>query len=572
MIIKTITVLLLAQNSSLAKRIRTSLYYSQLRVFKVVYAKEQTKALELINSSSIDIVLLDLSVANAKSAEFVNRLRHNSPKTIIMLLCNANDNAIVSQAMAQGAHGFIDKHSLGQHWLMRLLGFSLLQTLPLKLQKRSIKTLHAICDSSQLGIMAADWFGNIIYTNQAFNTITAYSAATPQGCHWMAQIYDDDKNRLLTDLQAAQKNNTIVCSDVCIIHQSKQLCQVRVTATPIAKNKKSYGYIITLEKLSKRDGKAKLTAAVTKTRRDLLPATTAQLTLDAMSDAILSTDINDKVLYLNQAASILTGWDCSEAVGLLLCDIFKIKESASAVIAKSTLAQSQREQRPFDCILVRKDGVEIQIEESARTIFNELGETIGVVFIFRDVTQSQLKAIKMKYLAQHDPLTGLPNRLLFQERLNQALVLAKRHNKRLAVLYLDIDLFKKVNDLHGHELGDKLLCSIANRMTDAVRQSDTVCRQGGDEFLILLSEIEHPDDAAIFTSKLLHTLINPHQLNGKKISVHMSIGIRIFHHDIEAPQQASEGKLSDVLIDNADKAMYQAKSRGHDGYQIFKQA
>ena len=388
----------------------------------------------------------------------------------------------------------------------------------------------------------------------------------------MAQIYDDDKNRLLTDLQAAQKNNTIVCSDVCIIYQSKQLCQVRVTATPIAKNKKSYGYIITLEKLSKRDNKAKLTAGFTKTRRVLLPATTAQLTLDAMSDAILSTDINDKVLYLNQAASILTGWDCSEAVGLLLCDIFKIKESASAVIAKSTLAQSQREQRPFDCILVRKDGVEIQIEESARTIFNELGETIGVVFIFRDISQSQLKAIKMKYLAQHDPLTGLPNRLLFQERLNQALVLAKRHNKRLAVLYLDIDLFKKVNDLHGHELGDKLLCSIANRMTDAVRQSDTVCRQGGDEFLILLSEIEHPDDAATFTSKLLHTLINPHQLNGKKISVHMSIGIRIFHHDIEAPQQASEGKLSDVLIDNADKAMYQAKSRGHDGYQIFKQA
>ena len=93
MIIKTITVLLLAQNSSLAKRIRTSLYYSQLRVFKVVYAKEQTKALELINSSSIDIVLLDLSVANAKSAEFVNRLRHNSPKTIIMLLCNASDGS-----------------------------------------------------------------------------------------------------------------------------------------------------------------------------------------------------------------------------------------------------------------------------------------------------------------------------------------------------------------------------------------------------------------------------------------------------------------------------------------------
>jgi diguanylate cyclase (GGDEF)-like protein len=110
-------------------------------------------------------------------------------------------------------------------------------------------------------------------------------------------------------------------------------------------------------------------------------------------------------------------------------------------------------------------------------------------------------------------------------------------------------------------------------MTDAVRLSDTVCRQGGDEFLILLSEIEHADDATTFSNKLLRSLINPHEINGKKISVHMSIGICIFPLGVEVKyQKISENKLCDVLIDNADKAMYQAKSRGHNCYQLFKKS
>ncbi|WP_426370310.1 diguanylate cyclase domain-containing protein [Pseudocolwellia sp. HL-MZ7] len=569
MINKTIKVLLLADNSSLEKRIDASLFYAQTHVFNVINVTQKEKALELIKNTSIDVCLLDLSVTHHQSAEYVYQLQYYSPRTIVILLSSGNNTDIVKQALNQGAYEFINKYSLGQHWLIQMLAFSLLQPQVSKLKKISRKNLYDICNHSMLGIMVSDLFGNITYTNQAFNDVTQYSATKPVGYHWTSHIHKGDKSRLLEDIQEGQKNNKIVCSDVCMNHQNKQKFKIRITGTPIEKNKDPYGYIITVEDLTAPHNKTQQISLTHQVSIDFLPATTAQLTLDAMSDSILSADINNNVLYLNKAASTLTGWDCHEAVGLLLTDIFKIKETALVGSDESIIIRSQRENRPFDCTLLRKDGAEIEIEESARSIVNEVGKNIGAVFIFRDVTQSQLKAIEMTHIAQHDPLTGLPNRLLFKERLNQAIMLAKRHKKLLAILYLDIDLFKDVNDKYGHELGDKLLCSVASRISDSVRLSDTVCRQGGDEFLILLSEIEHPNDAVIFTTKLLHSLINPHQLNGKNISVHISIGIRIFPDHIDIDEQETEGELSDALIDDADKAMYQAKLRGHDGYQVF---
>lgn len=563
---KTIKVLLLADNSSLAKRISKSLYFPLTQVFKLVWVQEKRKTIELINNISIDIILLDLSVTTDKSADFVRQLLHLSPRVIIILLGSDNDRAITMQAISQGAYDVIDKNSLGQNWFMQVLGYNLLRAQAFQLQIVRTKKLHEIFNSSRLGIMISDLFGNIIYSNPAFGSITGYSADHPLGFHWTAKVYYDDRMRLLREWQDAQKDNQIICSDVCLLNQHNQLCDIRIIGAPIDKLEKSYGYVITIEDITERNNKTELNGSV-KHSLNLLPATTAQLTLEAMSDAILSLSIDNKVLYMNKAASILTGWNHHEVVGKLLSDIFKVKESATAEFADSFLLQ----QRTIDCVLVRKDNVEVPIEKSARNILNERGHSIGSVLIFRDITQSQLKAIKMAHLAQHDPLTGLPNRLLFQERLNQAIVLAKRHNKQLAVLYLDIDLFKEVNDLHGHELGDKLLCSIANRMTDVVRLSDTVCRQGGDEFLILLSEIEHTNDAVTFSIKLLHSLINPHHINDKKILVHMSIGIRIFPHKGEIfARKIGEGELSDILIDNADNAMYQAKSRGHDIFQVFK--
>lgn len=170
--------------------------------------------------------------------------------------------------------------------------------------------------------------------------------------------------------------------------------------------------------------------------------------------------------------------------------------------------------------------------------------------------------VQMVHLAQHDALTDLPNRLLLNDRLAQAIALARRHGKQLAVMFLDLDRFKLINDSLGHTVGDQLLKSVAKRLTAGVRNSDTVCRQGGDEFVILLADVEHAEDAALSAQKILDALTVPHLIDQLELHVSVSIGISIYPDD---------GQDTDTLIKNADTAMYHAKESGRNNYQFFEQ-
>jgi diguanylate cyclase (GGDEF)-like protein len=167
----------------------------------------------------------------------------------------------------------------------------------------------------------------------------------------------------------------------------------------------------------------------------------------------------------------------------------------------------------------------------------------------------------MSHLAQHDYLTGLPNRMLLNDRLSQAVSYAKRHGTQIAVLFLDLDNFKHINDSLGHLVGDKLLESVAQRLVRQVRQSDTVSRQGGDEFVILLHEDMHAESAAIAAEKIVQSLTLPHHIDKHELHITTSIGISLFPGD---------GNDAVTLIKNADTAMYHAKKKGRNNYQFFK--
>jgi diguanylate cyclase (GGDEF)-like protein len=163
--------------------------------------------------------------------------------------------------------------------------------------------------------------------------------------------------------------------------------------------------------------------------------------------------------------------------------------------------------------------------------------------------------------AEHDPLTGLPNRLLLNDRINQAIALAHRNSGMVAILFLDLDGFKHVNDSLGHSIGDKLLRSVAKRLLTCVRSPDTVSRNGGDEFIIVLQEMEQPNQAAITASRVLKALANPHNVGGLELHVTASVGVSIYPDD---------GRDAETLIKNADTAMYQAKASGRKTFQFFK--
>jgi diguanylate cyclase (GGDEF)-like protein/PAS domain S-box-containing protein len=291
----------------------------------------------------------------------------------------------------------------------------------------------------------------------------------------------------------------------------------------------------------------------------------AQITLNSIGDAVISTDVAGNVSYLNVVAERLTGWPSAEALGQPFESVLKIVESATGMTVlnpmKAAALQDATGRLPGACVLIRRDGVEVPIEDSSAPIHDRAGVVVGAVMVFHDVSTARALTHRLAYFAQHDSLTGLPNRVLLNDLFMQALLTAKRHNTVLAVLYLDLDRFKHINDSLGHAVGDRLLQAVALRLTECVRASDTVCRLGGDEFVIVLSEVAHAEDAAVCAEKILESLRVPNVIEGHEIHISSSIGIAICPGD---------GDEVEVLLRNADSAMYEAKGLGRDNSQFYR--
>jgi diguanylate cyclase (GGDEF)-like protein len=213
-----------------------------------------------------------------------------------------------------------------------------------------------------------------------------------------------------------------------------------------------------------------------------------------------------------------------------------------------------------NCVLIRRDGYESAIEDTAAPIHDRRGQVTGAVIVFHDVGVARAMSLRMSYLAQHDFLTELPNRLLLNDRLTQAMSLAHRHGKSLALLFLDVDHFKHINDSLGHAIGDQLLRSIAQRLVTCVRSSDTVSRQGGDEFVVLLSEVTHAQDVASSADKILAAVSRPHPIGDQDLHITVSVGIGVYPTD---------GADAETLLKNADLALFHAKANGRSNRRFF---
>jgi diguanylate cyclase (GGDEF)-like protein/PAS domain S-box-containing protein len=297
----------------------------------------------------------------------------------------------------------------------------------------------------------------------------------------------------------------------------------------------------------------------------LIEKTRAEIALDSVSDAVIVTDMAGKVDNLNSAAEKMTGWSREEARGQPVSEVMHIIDGETREPKTNPMELVLLHDTPMalisGTILIRRDGQETAIEKSVIPIHDWNGKITGVVIVFHDSTTAQAMAVEMAHLAQHDFLTNLPNRVLLNDRVDQAISLAKRRDTRLAVLFLDLDNFKHINDSLGHATGDKLLQSVAERLRACVRASDTVSRLGGDEFIILVTEDRFAENAILVADKILAALAAPHVIGEQQLHVTTSIGISVYPAD---------GGDAETLIKNADTAMYSAKERGRNNYQFFK--
>jgi diguanylate cyclase (GGDEF)-like protein/PAS domain S-box-containing protein len=290
----------------------------------------------------------------------------------------------------------------------------------------------------------------------------------------------------------------------------------------------------------------------------------ARLTLDAIADGVMSTDTDGLVSYCNPVAASLTGWDHDEVRGRRFIDVFRLIDATTRIPLPDPLARPMHENgavwlRP-DCVLVHRDGSETAVEDSAAPIHDPAGKIIGAVIVFRDASATRASALKMAHLAQHDVLTDLPNRFLLADRLGQAIERAERDRRILALLFLDLDHFKTINDSLGHAVGDGLLRSLARRLVASVRSTDTVSRQGGDEFVILLSDIARVEDVVVAAEKVMAAIALPHHVEGHELHVTASMGVVVY---------PACGTDTATLLKNGDAAMYHAKENGRNNVQVF---
>jgi len=293
----------------------------------------------------------------------------------------------------------------------------------------------------------------------------------------------------------------------------------------------------------------------------------AEVTLSSIGDAVLVVDVDGRITYLNPVAEEMTGWAASEAAGRSVDEVLTLVDAANDMPTLQPVRVALREDRrlglALNTMLVNRTGERLPIEDSAAPIHDRNGRAVGAVMVFHDVSESRAMALKMSHLAQHDYLTDLPNRILLQDRLAQAMQRNLHTGERTALLFIDLDNFKTINDSLGHSVGDRLLQEVARRLVASVGPDNTVSRQGGDEFVILADRLHAAYDAGRLAQKIQDDLATPILLDGQRLHVRMSIGISLHPddgHDVRA------------LMKHADTAMYHAKRAGKSRYQFFTPA
>jgi diguanylate cyclase (GGDEF)-like protein/PAS domain S-box-containing protein len=546
--------------------------------FRVVWVTSLTAALDYLTKNRCDIILLAFNQPDSKGAETFDTIFNAAPTTPIVILSGGGDDERVRAAIQGGAQDSIAKGHIDPYWLPRTLSYILERGASRRALVESEKRFQTMSEALPVGVFVSDAQGGCIYSNATFQRISGLTLEETLGNNWSSAIHPNEREQVLAELSLAVQKRKPFSAEVRFLRKDNRVIWVKFQAAAInipsdthhsihhsSDNEPAQGYVQIVEDISER----KALETIVRASEDALfdQRERAQVTLNSIGDAVLTTNLSGQVSYLNPVAEAMTGWSAQEALGLPLEKIFTVIDGDTRRTPIDLIARALKENKtvklPHNCLLVRRDGSEIPIVDSTAPIHNRDGAVTGTVIVFHDVSEAHAVAKKLMHMAQHDVLTGLPNRALLTERLTRALGLAKRKRKTIALLFIDIDNFKHINDSRGHAMGDRLLQTIARRLESIVRVTDTVCRQGGDEFVVLLSEIEHAEDAAHVAEKMIAEFATPQLVHDQSIRVTLSIGISLYPHD---------GGDVDALFQRADAAMYRAKQCGRNNYQFFSEA
>lgn len=416
--------------------------------------------------------------------------------------------------------------------------------------KQSETLFETLARLAPVGIFKTDAKGSCEYVNQRWHNITGMSDEDVQKNRWKDAIHLEDRQRVEDEWKLALNTHTPFNSQFRFHHSNGPIhwvvCRASAEYDSTGNMLGYIGTVTDITEIKRNEDHLRLSAAVFETTRE----------------GVMITDAHKRIQRVNRAFSEITGYSQFEAVGQTANLLRSGRHGADfydamwADIKSAGHWQGEIWNR-------RKNGEVYPELLSISTVRDQSDEISHYVAVFADISKIKASEQELEFLAHHDPLTKLPNRILLMSRLQHSIDQAQRQNKQLAVLMMDLDRFKDINDSLGHLAGDDLLQLVARRLASRIRAADTVCRLGGDEFVVLLEEMQHPESAARIASEII-TAINDSWIlsTGNEVRVGVSIGIALFPEHGNTPAE---------LLQHADTALYLAKNEGRNCFKYFSE-
>ncbi|HKZ17423.1 MAG TPA: EAL domain-containing protein [Geobacteraceae bacterium] len=515
--------------------------------FRVVTATDGITALNIFTSQQPDLMLLDFNMPEMDGFQTCREIRlyPNGKLTPILMVTSVDDEESIQQAFEAGATDFITKPvkpGILIHRIRHIL-------------RSTRSTIRLAKDKVRLDIMQriarlSDWEWNP--TNDEFcisgnilRLLGISDGSTINSFEGFLSIFPyHDRGRVVSTLKAAFHCKSTCLFEFQIPGHDLSSSMFRLHGQVISETPETTGIMVgTIQDVTE--------IRLAEDRTLML-----KQAIECLPIGITLVDRNGKIIYVNPAEAEIHGYSAEELIGA------EARKMADHRLRKPFLPEQLESFGTWsrESVNIRKNGQEFPVQLTSVVVKNSDGENLGMVTTCEDITTRKNAEKKIHHLAYFDSLTGLPNRRMFQDRLNHALALAHRENRRVCLLFLDLDKFKDVNDTQGHRFGDSLLQAVATRLHGNMRESDTLARVGGDEFVIILTSVCDQENAATAAGRILSLFAEPFAIEGRLTYSSASIGIAMYPDD---------GLDNETLLKCADNAMYHAKNEGRSHYRFY---
>jgi len=546
------SVLIVEDNPGDARLVSLYLREDYQAPFTVLLAGQLSEAMAVLARNHVDVVLLDLSLPDSFGLDTLARLRSAAPLVPVVVLTGTNDEELALAALRQGAQDYLVKGVGDGDLVRRAARYAIERSRVDQELRQSEARFRAVFANAGLGVVMIDGETRIVDANRAFGAMIGFTVAELKGMRGRDIIHpeDIDTNEALFSEMAAGGSDSYQTQTRYFAKNGRILwAKLTVTAVRDEETRALRFAVSVIEDITER-----------KRLEDHMRL--AVTVFENTGEALFIADSSCNIIHVNKAFTSITGYSADEVLG------------RNPRVLASGRHDHEFYQRMWDELTQvgrwqgeiwdrRKSGEMFVGWQNIAAVRGADGVIANYVAMISDITSRKEVEERLSYAANHDPLTRLPNRSLFQERLSRALARAQRTQALVALLFIDLDRFKQVNDSLGHLIGDLLLQQVAERISGTIRQGDTVARLAGDEFTVILEDIQDPRDAAVVAHKVLRLLAEPFDLGGHVTTISSSIGVALYPADASDPQS---------LIKLADAAMYRAKNGGRNACQFHSEA